>query len=168
MPAGTRTAPAFTAAANERTITLHLMDASSDLFTQSLAVPVATAAADVETYAAAYAAATQASLYGISDYIGRFGDADADNAEAGYRGNVEKGINMLMKNIITIPDITQSLRLVAPIDAVMQGNSDTPLLSATEATNLIVATLAILTNYSMRSAQYTTRRERKNNTRVTT
>jgi len=168
MAVGTSTAPLFTAAANERTITLHLIDASGDLATQALAVPVAMAAADISTYALAYQAASQASLYGITDTIGRFGAMDASNAGTDIRYGVESGINNLFKNPATIPDTVQSLRLVSPILETMQGFSDTPLLSAAEMSALIVATLAILTGFNHQSAQYTTRRERKNNVRVVT
>ena len=168
MAVGTRTAPAFTAAVNERLISLHLIDASGDLWTQGLSVPIAEPAAEIEAYAAAYAAATQASLYGISDMQGRFGDADASNAGTEFRAQVEVGINNLFKDTTVTPDAVQSIRLVAPILEVMQGFSDTPLLSATEMTALIVAALAIMPNYTHRSAQYTARRERKNNTRVVT
>jgi hypothetical protein len=48
----------------------------------------------------------------------------------------------------------------------MQGNQDIPLLSSAEMTALILAELAILTGYSLESAQFTERRERSNNPRI--
>jgi hypothetical protein len=59
--AGTRTAPAFTAAATRRIITLHLIDASGDLYPESFDVAIAATAAAIEAWAAAYAAGSQAS-----------------------------------------------------------------------------------------------------------
>lgn len=160
----TRTAPAVTAAANARIVSLRLIDSSGDLYSVAYQVPVAAAAADLETWAAAYAAASQASLYAIEDVSIRSGDADPDNADTDQRNSVKDGINLLFKNATTLDSFGQ--RLVAPIEAVMQGNQDIPLLSATEASALIVATLALVSGYNFQSAQYTERRERKNNAKV--
>lgn len=159
--AGTRTAIAFTAAATSRSITLHLIDASSDLWAENMTVPVAATAASIEAWAAAYAAASNASLYGITDSQMRIGDADPDNAVAEYRAATGSGVNTLFKNLTTLD--TSPQRLIAPIAAVMQGNQDIPLLSATEMAALIVAILAIKTGYTFQRAQYTDRRERRNN-----
>lgn len=160
----TRTAPSFTAAASRRNITLRLIDASGDLYSETLPVAVAATAANVETWAAAYAAASNASLYGIVDSIERLGDADPDNATVGQRNSVKDGVNSLYKVASTGEALTT--RLVAPIPAVMQGNQDIPLLSATEMSALIVAYLALLSGFGFNSAQYTERRERKNNPKV--
>lgn len=160
----TRTAPAFTAAANDRIVSFGLIDASGDVWSESEHVPVAATAASIETLAAAYQAATQASLFSITDNIIRVGDADADNADVGQRNSIKDGVNLLMKNFTTI--VSSTPRLIAPIGAVMQGNQDIPLLTATEMTDLIVAYLAVKTGFALQSAQYTERRERKNNTRV--
>lgn len=162
--AGTRTAPLWTAAATNRLVGLLLMDASGDTWSESFYVPIATTAAALETWAAAYAAASQASLYGLSDLTQRLGDADPDNAETDQRNSVKDGINLSLHNLT----ITKTIgpRLVAPIEATLQGNQDIPLVSSTELSALIVAMLAIQTGYAMTSAQYTERRERKNNPRI--
>lgn len=160
----TRTAPLWTAAASDRIASLMLIDASGDLWSEAMHVPVGTTAAALETYAAAYAAASQASLYGLGDYTIRLGDADPDNADVGQRNSVKDGVNMLYKNLTTLA--TQSPRLIAPIAAVMQGNQDIPLLTSTELAALITATLAVLTGFNLQSAQYTERRERTNNPRI--
>lgn len=164
MAVGTRTAPAFTATATARQVTLLLIDSSGDLYAVNYQVPVAATAANIEAWAAAYAAASQASLYGIWDNQMRMGDADPDNAGTDQRNSVKDGINLAYKNPVTLASFGQ--RLIAPITDVMQGNQDIPLLSATEATNLITATLALASGTSFQSAQYTERRERKNNARV--
>lgn len=158
---GIRTAPAFTAAASDRLIGLGLIDASGDVYTESLHVPVAATAGNIETWAAAYAAASQASLYSITDTIMRVGDADPDNANTDQRNSVKDGINLLFKNLTT--HLTEPERLIAPILATMQGNQDIPLLSSTEAAALITATLTLLTGFTFQRGQFTERRERKNN-----
>lgn len=158
---GTRTAPAFTATATDRQISLLLIDASGDLYSENLRVPVAATAANIEAWAGKYALASQASLYGIIDYQIRMGDADPDNANTDQRNSVKDGINLLFKNLTT--HLTEPERLVAPILAVLQGNQDIPLLSATEASDLITATLTLLTGFTFQRAQFTERRERKNN-----
>jgi len=48
----------------------------------------------------------------------------------------------------------------------MQGNQDIPLLTAAEFIALIQSYQVLLTGYSLASAQYTERRERKNNPRI--
>jgi len=158
---GTRTAPLFTAAATDRLITLHLMDASGDQWAEAVRVPVAATAASIETMAAAYAADSQAGLWQISDTILRAGDADPDNANTDQRNSAGQGINLLFKNLTT--HLSEPIRLVAPITGAMQGNQDIPLLSSTENAALIAAVLAVLTGFSFRRGQYTDRRERKNN-----
>lgn len=162
--AGTRTAPLFTAAATRRLITLRLIDASGDLYAETISVAVGATAAAIEEWAAAYAAATNSSLYSILDTTERNGDADPDNAVVAQRNSVKDGLN----NLFRIPSTGAafSMRLVAPIPDVLQGNQDIPLLSATEYSALILKTLALASGYSFNSAQYTERRERKNNARV--
>lgn len=160
----TRTAPAATAAVTSVSTTLHLIDASGDLITDNIVSPTVPSAANVETWANTYQLATQASLYKISSSQVWEGDADPDNADVGQRNSVKDGVNLFWKNIATMA--SQNPRLVAPIAAVMQGNQDIPLLSATQFTNLIVAMQTLLTGYDLQSAQYTERRERSNNPRI--
>lgn len=160
----TRTAPAMTAAATSRQISLRLIDASGDLYSEPLVVPVAATAANIEAWAAAYAAASNASLYAIEDTAFREGDADPDNAAAEYRGSVKDGINLLFKDV---PNrVTFTDRVIAPVAATMQGNQDIPLLSSTELTNVITSVLTLKAAYDFNQAQFTERRERTNNPRI--
>jgi len=159
--AGTRTAPAFTGAATYRLITLQVIDASGDKDAVGFLVPVAATAAAIETIAADYQLATQASVYGIVDQLFREGDADPDNAETDQRNSNAEGINLLFKDLTT--RVAAPIRVVAPVPETMQGNQDIPLLSSDELTNLIVAVLAVKTSFDFQRAQYTERRERKNN-----
>lgn len=159
--AGTRTAPAFTATATQRLITFHFVDSSGDSTAQSVPVALAATAADIEALAAKYQAASQASLWQITDNLLRSGDKDPDNATSLQRSSVASGINLLFKHPTTLD--TNSLRVFAPVTAAMQGNQDIPLLSDASLSELITAALALQTGYNFRQAQYTERKERKNN-----
>lgn len=163
--AGTRTAPDPTlVGANLNNTTLHFIDASGDVTTDNLVTITTPTLTEIEDYASAYQAATQASLWKITLSTSWQGDEDPDNAEVGQRNSVKSGINLLFKNVSTLK--AQSPRVIAPVAAAMQGNQDIPLLTSTEMTNLILAYLAILDGYALNSAQYTDRRERSNNPRV--
>lgn len=162
--AGTRTAPAVDGTGNAYNTTLHFVDASGDQWAENILTIAAPTAAQVEAWAAAYQAATQASLWKVTTQIVYEGDKDADNAEALQRSSVKDGVNLLWKNVTTLD--TQTPRLIAPIAATMQGNQDIPLLTAAEFVALIAAEQAILAGYNLQSAQYTERRERSNNPRI--
>lgn len=157
----TRTSPLFTADPTGRIVTLHLIDASGDLTTVPLRLPIDADAADIEAYAAFYQAATNTSLWMISDLQLREGAADPDNATAAYRGSVKDGINLLFKDLDTAQ--AQPVRVVAPVAATMQGNQDIPLLSSSQLTNVITSVLGLLPDFDFSRAQFTERRERSNN-----
>lgn len=163
MP-GTRTAPAMTASATGRVMTMHLIDASGDPYSEPIPVPVAATAAQLEAIANQYALASNASLWGLSDSVERFGDADADNAVAAFRSGISSGINLLFKNAAT--KATQGTRVVAPIDTIMQGNQDIPIVTVDPLAALVTALLVVYTDMSLNSAQFTDRRERKNNPKI--
>ncbi len=167
MAVGTRTAPVVAIAniTSSRT-SLHLIDASGDKTTDTLLTPTLVSDGLVEAWAAAYQATSQASMYQIEQTIVYQGDADASNAGTDQRNSIADGNNLLFKNIGTLS--SQTLRAVAPILAVMQGNQDIPLLGTPGYSDLISAALAIMAGFNMQSAQFTGRRERKNNPRIVT
>jgi len=166
--AGTRTAPVVGALTTTSSgLTIHLIDASGDLHTETVyaAGDALADLAEAEALATDYQAATQASVWKVTQTFVWEGDADPDNAEVGQRNSVKDGINMLFKNVAILK--SQSPRLVAPVPAAMQGNQDIPLLSSTEMTNLILQyQAAALSGYNFVSGQFTERRERSNNPRV--
>lgn len=166
MP-GTRTAPtvgALTVTSN--VVSLGLVDVSNDTFSESLTLPggALTDMADIEAWAVDYQAASNASLWRVTQQVVWEGDRDPDNAVAAFRSSVESGVNLLFKNIATLD--TEDARLVAPVAAVMQGNQDIPLLSDALFVSLIAEYLNLLAGYNLSSAQYTGRRERRNNPRI--
>lgn len=147
-----------------RAFTVHFMDASGDTWTERLVVAITTTYAAIQAWVLLYQAITQASIWDVTEELSHAGDADPDNATFLARSGIEQGINLSFKNPATSD--TFALRDVAPVTAVLQGNQDIPLLSATAMTNFIVATIALLDGYDFVSAQYTGRRERKNNPKV--
>jgi len=166
MP-GTRTAPtvgALTVTSN--IVSLGLVDVSNDTFSESLTLPggALTDMADIEAFAVDYQAASNASLWRVTQQVVWEGDRDPDNAVAAFRASVESGVNLLFKNITTLD--TEDGRLVAPVAAAMQGNQDIPLLSDPVFVALIAEYLNLLSGYNLSSAQYTGRRERRNNPRI--
>ena len=98
MASGTGTWQDITTAAQYKVFTVHLIDASGDTFTTRLVTALAATAAAVQAWIALYQIATQASVYGVTQELGWFGDKDPDNAVAGYRGSVSDGINLLFKD----------------------------------------------------------------------
>jgi len=165
MAVGTRTAPTVAIANINRSVTsIHAIDASGDTTTDALITPDLVSDILAEAWVAAWQATSQASVWKVSQTIEYVGDKDADNAGTDQRNSIADGNNLLFKNVAL--DSTQTPRPVAPILAVMQGNQDIPLLSSTEMTALIVAIDAILAGYNLQSAQFTGRRERKNNPRI--
>jgi len=162
--AGTATAPVVTGTASGASVTIHLIDASGDLYTETLPVAVTAAAGDIAGLVATYQAASNASVWKVTRESVWEGAADPDNAVAAFRGSIAEGINMLFRNTTTF--ITRSLRLIAPVAATMQGNQDIPLLTSDELTDLITDYLTLSSGYDLETAQYTGRRERKNNPKI--
>jgi hypothetical protein len=160
----TRTAPDMTTAANRRIVTFRFIDSSGDLFSQSFDVALAATAANLEALADAFQAATQASLFSIQDTVERNGQASVANADTGSRDSVKNGINTLLK----IPTTGESFapRLIAPQPVVMVGTTDTPNVLADEFVDWVDALELLFPAYDFVSAQFTERRERRNNEKV--
>jgi len=145
-------------------VTLHLVDASGDLYSETVPVAVTAAVGDLNGLADTYQAASNASLWKVTRTTSWEGALDPDNAVAAYRGTIAEGINMLFRNTTTFN--ARSMRLIAPIAAVMQGNQDIPLLTADEMVALITDYLTLASGYDLEVAQFTGRRERKNNPKI--
>lgn len=160
MPSGTRTAPTVDGSPNKVLVSLSVMDASGDRYTDSLLLTSAPLDADIEAYVAAYQLCTQASVYSVNVQTLYEGDADPDNALTSQRNSVKDGVNLLWKDFTTLT--TKSTRVVAPVPEAMQGNQDIPLLTFADFVTYIAETGDILTAFALQSAQYTERRERSN------
>lgn len=163
MP-GTNTNPAVTGTPNGASVSMHLVDASGDVWSQSLPIANTAAAADVDGLVETYQAATNASIWKVTRTQEWVGTIDPDNAIAEYRASIAEGINLLFRNTTTLD--ARAFRLIAPIAAVMQGNQDIPLITATAMVNMITDYLTLSSGYDLESAQFTGRRERRNNPRI--
>jgi len=163
--AGTRTAPAVTGAATGILVTIHLIDSSGDRWTEALRTTIALATtANIEAVVAAYQAVSQASCWKVTTETSWEGAALVANAENNARASGADGVNMLFRDISL--QTTQTSRLVSPVAAALEGDNDIPnLVNIATLTSAIDALLPA--NYTFASAQYTERRERKNNPRIT-
>lgn len=156
----TRTAPLATASATSRQLTIRSIDASGDFWAEGLSINLAASAAEIEALVAAYQATTKTSVYEIQDTLNRTGVASSANADTGLRASGANGVNYLFKNSA---GLTQPIRQIAPVDATMDGDLDIPLVDNALITTLVAAVIAVKTGFALARAQYTERRERKNN-----
>lgn len=166
----TRTAPTVGALTiSEQLVGVSLIDASEDVFSDSLKMPGGALVdmADVEAWVADYQPITQASIFEVRMMQVWRGSANPTNADVAYRASIADGIN-IGYNDTDVFGAVEGIRVVAPIAAWMQGNSDVvivPLVGLPAAFN--AETLNLINSlgggYSLESLQYTTRRERKNN-----
>jgi len=154
----------LTAAADFKLLSIHTIDASGDQDSASIYVPVATTSAEMDDIVSAYQGCTQASVWKVTVSSLWEGDADPDNAQTDQRNSVKQGINIGFKNVATRTAF--ELRVVAPVTSIMQGNQDIPLVSVAPLSTLIIDTLTAADGFSAVSAQYTERRERRNNPKV--
>lgn len=163
----TRTAPTVGAlTVSENLIGLSLMDASGDKFSESIKTVGGALAdmAEVEAVAAAYQAASQASLFEVRMTQVWTGSANPTNADVGQRNSIADGINMAYRDTDVFNAVFGG-RLIAPVAATMVGNSDDPVYPLVVPLSTLVAAYITLlgVGYSLESLQYTERRERKNN-----
>lgn len=149
---------------DKRIFVAHMIDASGDTWTEQLIVAIAATLTAIQAWMVLYQTATQASIYEVEEQRKWIGAADVGNATFLARSGIEQGINMSFFNSTTF-DLFP-LRVVAPVPDDMQGANDIPDMASDELTNLVTSTLALSAGYDFKSAQYTGRRERKNNPRV--
>jgi len=166
----TRTAPTVGALTiSEQLVGVSLIDASEDIYSDSLKMPGGALVdmADVEAWIADYQPITQASIFEVRMMQVWRGSANPTNADVGYRASIADGIN-INYNDTDVFGASEGIRVVAPIAAWMQNNSDVvivplaglPAAFNTETLNLINS---LGGGYSLETLQFTTRRERKNN-----
>jgi len=159
-----RTAPVFDGTPNYRVLSLRLIDISGDKRSEAFEISPTAAAAAVEAFAVAYAARTHANLYAIWDHNVYNAPATSSDATAGAKSDsVADGINYLF---VSATNESEDVRLVAPIDTLFVGDSD----GLDPAANAVFYALVepLLTGTKVfTTAQYTERKEKKNNPRLT-
>lgn len=155
-----RTAPTFDDTPNYRILSLRMIDISGDKRAEGFEIsPTATAVA-IEAFVAGYAARTRANIYSVWDNQVYNTPASAGDAQAGAKSDsVADGINFLY---VSNTNESEDVRLVAPIDTLMIGDTDTVDPVAGAAFNALVEPLLTGTKVGV-TAQYTERKEKKNN-----
>lgn len=166
----TRTAPTVSALnLTEQLVGVSLIDASEDIFSDSIKLPGGALLdlAEIEAWVADYQPITQASIYEVRTTQVWRGSANPSNADAGYRASIADGINI---NYLDTDVFNSGLgnRVIAPIAAWLQGNSDVVIVPVAGLPGAFTAQTLTLINslgggYSLETLQYTTRRERRNN-----
>jgi hypothetical protein len=120
--AGTRTAPDVTGAVTAKQVVFKWIDVSGDKISESWFVPAAATQAQIEAFADAKQAASQASLYAV-EVQNVFGSVeDASNAEEGEKSSsVFDALSITFKN--ANPEITSKrVQVQAPEGAMFLGD----------------------------------------------
>jgi hypothetical protein len=164
MTAGTRTAGTVDGTGVYRLVSLRLIDESGDIRTMSVHTPSTTTNAEIESFAAAYQAVTQASLFSIHVTEVYSAVEDKNDAQTGTRDSVFDVLNILNRNASAVAD---TIQIHAPEPATMLDNSDEIDPASGTLGTLFTTMLAVLNGgaggagtYEVISARYTERKER--------
>lgn len=170
--AGTRTAPEVIAGEiTQNNVSIGVVDASGDTWSEGFVINGGALPnlALAEAVAVAYQAATQASVWEVTVTNVWRGSKNPTNANFLARFGKENGINLLYRDTDVL-NAVRNQRLVSPVAATMVASTDQPvypLVAPMVALNDAIIAL-IGAGYSLESLQFTGRRERKNNTKITT
>lgn len=119
--AGTRTAPDVTGAATSKHLSVHFIDDSGDIWSESHIVAAAATQAQIEAYLDALQADSGASIYkvGVESFWGTDALADADNAEGDAdllkSRSVFDTLNITLKHTTDPEKKDKIVRIPAPI-----------------------------------------------------
>lgn len=155
--AGTRTAPLVTAAATYQMLSISFVDASGDVWSESLRVPTAVTAAEMEALVADIQERSNASIFKIETTAVREGTAAKSNATTDPRSqSVFDHVFLTFKNLAT--GMAQRIYIPAPLEATLVDESDTP--NNTDLADVATTGLIVLgSGYAWRSSRYTETRE---------
>lgn len=158
-----RTAPTFDDTPNYRVLSLRLIDISGDLKSEAFEISLTATAAQIEAFVAGYAARTRANIYAIQDHQVYNSPAQAGDATNGLKSNsLADGINYLF---VSNTNESEDVRLMAPIDTLFVG--DTDALDPTANATFYALIEPLLTGTKLfTTAQYTERKEKKNNPKL--
>lgn len=159
-----RSAPTVDGSPNYRLLSLRLIDISGDKRAEGFEINPSAAVADVEAFVAGYATRTNSKIYAVYDMMGYTAAATKTGAlDAPKSSSVADGINFLY---VSATNASEDVRLVAPIASLFVDTTDGVLPSAAAAFNALVEPLLTGTKIGV-TAQYTERKEKKNNPKVT-
>ena len=156
--AGTMTAVTAVTAATYKLVSISFVDASGDVWTESLRVPTATTAAAIDTMIADIQERSNASIWKLEITEVREGAISTSNATTDPRTqSVFDHILMTFKNPAT--GMSQRVYIPAPLEATFEAPAgDVPNL--TDLSDLGTSALVVLgAGYQFRTARYTELRE---------
>lgn len=163
--AGTSTLPPFSGASQSRLLTLFGIDFSGDIWACGIYIDNAATDAQVQAIIDAYQATTKMSLFKVTDRFVYEGASATSNAEAGDRASGAEGVNVLYRDPTLAPPNTMTVRVNAPDELLFSGSTDTVDGTSAVLLALNTAVAAARSGFTADSAQFTTRRESKNNPR---
>lgn len=165
--AGTRTAPDVTTAATGKNLSVHWIDNSSDIWSESYSIPVAATNAQIEAFLDGLQAGSNASIYkaDISSVWGSDGLADSNNAIGidPKSASVFDKFGFTMKHT-TNPELKDKrVSVPAPIGDLFINDGtiyqDSPDPSAAEIVALATAALALFPSYAIVWFRYVEKKE---------
>jgi hypothetical protein len=160
----TRTAPDVSLAPSYYDLTLYFIDYTGDKNTLTIRLASLIDHVELEALVTAIQAATNASVYRVDQTNTWRGSMDSSNATNLPRSSVNDGVNLLFRK----PDFSsQTVRVVAPIDALMISNTDIPNPASAQLAAVITALLASsFALGELESYSYSERRETNTRYRV--
>lgn len=152
-----RTAPAVNGTPQFKKVSMRWIDYSGDKRSDSLQFPATGTDAQIEAYAAALGAASNASLYAIVPEFWYNSTPDKSNAVNEPKDSVFDNMVMLAK---TSANLSQRGFIPAPINDLFADTTDQPNPASAELIAVMTAFLALVgAGYSIVSLRYTERRE---------
>jgi len=165
--AGTRTAPDVTGTATGKNVSVHWIDNSSDIWSESYSVPAAATNAQIESFLDGLQAASNASIYkvDVSNVFGADANADANNAIGidPKSASVFDKFGFTMKHT-TNPELKDKrISVPAPIGDLFVNDgtvySDSPDPASAEIAALGTAALALFPSYAVVWFRYVEKKE---------
>ncbi len=165
--AGIRTAPTVSGTPNANKVSLHWIDASGEVRSDSIYLDLATTDLEVEAMAAAAAALSNASLWKITQQIVYVGAKTPSNADGGIVfEDVDSNLVFQVSDAIG----SQSIRayIPSPIQSLtMVGETEDPDPVATGVVTYLTALgAAVVTGWSVVGIRFTQRRDINNQTKI--
>lgn len=155
-----RTVPTVDDTPNYKRVSLRLIDVSGDKRAVSIEMSLAATAVEIEAMIVSYAALTRANIYAVEVHDVYFSPARATDALSGGKSDsVADGVNFLF---VSNTNASEAVRLVAPVDTLVEIESDTVVQAVAEPFGLLVEPLLTGTKVLV-SAQYSERKEKSNN-----
>lgn len=158
-----RTAPTVAdPPAGQRTVSVQMIDASGDIRSTSFEVTDASTSAQIETFVAALAAATNANIFSVKVVQNLAVPPQASSAVNAEENSVYDNVVLHAKNTL---NTSYRLFIPAPIRALFDSNTDNPSPASAQLIAVKDAWEAI-TNATTLSYRYTERREKNEIVRI--